>query len=88
MKGSLDADGTWLIVEPAASDSLEENFNPVGRIFVSASSFICVPASRDQQVGAAWVRRQARRASVRRSARAASPGSDRTPFNLVLEARP
>ncbi len=42
---SLDADGTWLIVEPYANDSVEGNLNPVGRMFYAASTMICVPAS-------------------------------------------
>ncbi len=48
---SLDADGTWMIVEPYANDALEENLNPVGRIFYAASTLICTPASRSQEVG-------------------------------------
>src|SRR5262249_8721949 len=42
---SLDADGTWMIVEPYATDAVEGNLNPVGRIFYAASTMICVPAS-------------------------------------------
>ena len=47
----LKPDGTWLIVEPFANDQLEDNLNPVGRVFYSASTCICTPASRSQEVG-------------------------------------
>ena len=52
VRTSLKPDGTWLIVEPFANDRLEDNLNSVGRIFYSASTFICTPASRSQKVGA------------------------------------
>jgi SAM-dependent methyltransferase len=88
---SLDADGTWLIVEPNAADTVQENLNPVGRIFYSASTLICTMASRAQEVGLA-LGAQAGEARLRdvvteggfkRFRRATE-----TPFNLVLEARP
>jgi SAM-dependent methyltransferase len=89
--GSLDAAGTWLIVEPYAGDRLEDNLNPVGRVFYGASTLVCTPASRDQEVGLA-LGAQAGEARLReviteggftRFRRATE-----TPFNLVLEARP
>ena len=43
IRRSLAADGTWLIVEPAAGDTVESNLNPVGRVFYSFSTFLCVP---------------------------------------------
>lgn len=49
----LKPEGTWMIVEPFAEDSPEANHNPVGRIFYSASTMLCVPASMAQEVGAA-----------------------------------
>ncbi len=42
-----------MIVEPFANDSVEENLNPVGRVFYGASTVICTPASLDQEVGLA-----------------------------------
>ena len=51
VKQSLASDGTWMIVEPFANDSLEDNLNPVGCIFYHASTFICTPASLSQEVG-------------------------------------
>jgi 2-polyprenyl-3-methyl-5-hydroxy-6-metoxy-1,4-benzoquinol methylase len=88
---SLKPDGTWMIVEPFANDSPEANHNPVGRIFYSASTMLCTPASLAQEVGAALgaqageerIRDVVTSAGFTRFRRAAQ-----TPFNLVYEARP
>ena len=88
---TLDSDGTWMIVEPFANDRVEENLNPVGRVFYGASTVICTPASLAQEVGLALgaqageaqltdVLRQGGFTRVRRATE--------TPFNLILEARP
>jgi 2-polyprenyl-3-methyl-5-hydroxy-6-metoxy-1,4-benzoquinol methylase len=53
VRGRLKPDGTWMLVEPFAHDRLEDNLNPVGRIFYAASTMICTPASRSQEVGLA-----------------------------------
>ena len=45
---ALRPDGTWMVVEPAAGDRLEDNINPVSRLFYAASTMICVPTSLDQ----------------------------------------
>jgi len=50
---SLKPDGSWMIVEPMAGDRLEDNLNPVGRIYYAASTMVCVPTSLAQEVGAA-----------------------------------
>ena len=80
-----------MIVEPFANDRLEDNLNPVGRIYYAASTLICTPASLSQEVGLA-LGAQAGEARIRdvvtsggftRFRRAAE-----TPFNLVYEARP
>ena len=91
VREALHKDGHWLIVEPFANDRLEDNLNPVGRIFYSASTFICTPASRAQEVslclgaqaGEARLRHVATQGGFTRFARATE-----TPFNLVYEARP
>ena len=91
VKKSLSADGTWMIVEPFAHDRLEDNLNPVGRIFYSASTFICTPASRSQdvgmclgaQAGESRMREVVTQGGFKRFRRATE-----TPFNLVYEARP
>lgn len=91
VRRSLAPDGTWMIVEPRASDRVEENLNPVGRVFYSASTLVCTPGSLAQEVGLA-LGAQAGEAPVR--AIAAEAGFSRfrkateTPFNLIFEARP
>jgi SAM-dependent methyltransferase len=86
----LAPDGTWLIVEPAAGDRVEDNFNPIGRAYYGFSTLLCTPASLSQEVGLA-LGAQAGEARIRdvveqggftRFRRAAE-----TPFNLVFEAR-
>jgi SAM-dependent methyltransferase len=87
---AVAADGTWLVVEPYAGDRPEQNHNPVGRLFYSASTMLCVPHSLSQggpalgaQAGEARLRAVAEKggwSTVRRATE--------TPFNLVLEARP
>ena len=53
VRQTLKPDGSWMIVEPAAGDRLEDNLNPVGRLYYAGSTMICVPTSLDQPVGAA-----------------------------------
>jgi len=48
---SLKTDGHWMIVEPFAHDDLKDNLNPIGRIYYSASTLLCTPCSRSQEVG-------------------------------------
>ncbi len=87
----LKPDGAWMIVEPFAQEDLEKNLNPVGRVFYAASTMICTPASRAQEVGLCLgaqageprMRQVVTEAGFTRFRRAAE-----TPFNLVYEARP
>jgi tRNA A58 N-methylase Trm61 len=65
VKKSLADDGTWMIVEPFANDGAKDNHNPIGRIFYSASTLICTPASRSQEVGMALARKRANQKSAR-----------------------
>jgi SAM-dependent methyltransferase len=88
---TLAPDGTWLIVEPFAGDHVEDNFNPVGRVFYGASTMICTPASLDQEVGMAL----GAQAGQERLTEVIKEGgfkevrrATETPFNMVLEARP
>jgi len=87
---TLSDRGVWMVVEPMASDKTEENLNPIGRAFYSASTFVCTPASRAQEVGLA-LGAQAGEARLRK---VISEGgfqhirrAAETPFNMVLEAR-
>ena len=86
----LKPDGTFLLVEPYANDSLAENLNPVGRMYYSASTMICTPGSLAQEVGLA-LGAQAGEARLADVARASGFSRFRrarqTPFNLILEAR-
>ncbi len=90
VRKSLKPDGSWLIVEPFANDTIEENLNPVGRVFYSASTFICTPASRAQK-GAMCLGAQAGEARTRDVAMQGGftqfRRATQTPFNLVYEAR-
>jgi SAM-dependent methyltransferase len=90
IRSSLADDGVFLLVEPNAGDRIEDNLHLVGRIFYSASTFVCTPASRAQD-GGACLGAQAGEARLREVCTAAGFGSVRraaeTPFNMVLEVR-
>jgi hypothetical protein len=79
-----------MLVEPFAQDELEDNLNPVGRLFYAASTMVCTPASLAQEVGLAL---GAQAGEARLSEIAKKGGFSRirraaeTPFNLVLEAK-
>jgi 2-polyprenyl-3-methyl-5-hydroxy-6-metoxy-1,4-benzoquinol methylase len=91
VRETLRADGAWMIVEPFANDKLEDNLNPVGRVFYSASTFICTPASRSQEVGlclGAQAGETRMRAVVERGGFSQFRRVAQTPFNLIYEARP
>lgn len=91
VREALAPDGTWLVVEPFASDVVEENFNPVGRLYYNGSTFLCVPNALSQpggyalgaQAGEAAIRQVVTDAGFTRFRRAVQ-----TPFNLVYEVRP
>lgn len=91
VKQSLKPDGTWMIVEPFANDRLEENLNPVGRVYYSASTMLCTPCSRAQEVGLA-LGAQAGEARMREVVTSGGftkfRRATQTPFNIVYEARP
>ncbi|CAM5767550.1 hypothetical protein LMIY3S_02200 [Labrys miyagiensis] len=90
IRSIMAQDGTCMLVEPFANDSLEDNLTPVGRVYYAASTVICTPASLDQEVGLALgaqagetrLRKVTAEAGFSRFRRATE-----TPFNLILEAR-
>lgn len=90
VKRMLSPQGTWMIVEPIAGNRLEDNLNPVGRLYYAASTMICVPTSLSQEVGAA-LGAQAGEAKLRDIVTANGFSQVRraaeTPFNMILEAR-
>lgn len=91
VRRALSADGTWMIVEPAAGDRIEDNLTPVGRAYYGFSTLLCTPASLSQdvglalgaQAGEAMIRRVVEEAGFTRFRRVAE-----TPFNHVFEVRP
>jgi SAM-dependent methyltransferase len=91
VRQALAPDGTWLIVEPYAGDTISDNLNPIGRIYYGGSTLLCVPNAMSQgggytlgaQAGEAAIRQLVTDAGFTRFRRAAE-----TPFNLVYEARP
>jgi SAM-dependent methyltransferase len=89
VRQALKPDGSWMIVEPAAGDRLEDNLNPVSRLYYAGSTMICVPTSLDQPVGAA----PGAQAGFRKLSEVISGGgfgrirkAAETPFNMILEA--
>ena len=91
VRSQLADDGTWMVVEPFAGDALEDNLNPVGRVFYAGSTMLCTPASLSQEVGLAL----GAQAGEKRLAEVLNEGGfsrvrrcAETPFNLVLEVRP
>jgi SAM-dependent methyltransferase len=91
VRTTLKPDGTWLIVEPFAHDLLENNLNPIGRLCYCASTMLCTPASKAQEVGLAL----GAQAGEKRLREVVTGGgftrfrrATETPFNMVFEARP
>ena len=88
---ALAEDGTLMLVEPYAADRVEDNLNPVGRIYYSGSTWLCCAHAISEegthvlgaQAGEARLAQVCREAGFSRVRRAAQ-----TPFNLILEARP
>src|SRR5919206_198171 len=87
---ALAEGGTWMIVEPNAGDSVEDNLTPIGRAFYAASTLICTPNALSQAAGPALgaqagerrIHDVVREAGFSRFRRAAQ-----TPVNLIFEAR-
>jgi SAM-dependent methyltransferase len=88
---ALAKDGTWMIVEPLASDRAEENHTPVGRVFYSASTMLCIPHSLSQRgpaLGAQAGESKIRGVVVEGGGFTRFRKAAQTPFNIILEARP
>jgi SAM-dependent methyltransferase len=87
---ALDTDGSVIIVEPFAHDKLEQNLNPIGRIFYAASTMFCTPNSLSQEVGLG-LGAQAGETRIRDVLSKAGftqfQRATETPFNIVFEAR-
>ena len=76
VREQLTPDGTWMVVEPRAEDTVAGNLNPVGRVFYSFSTFLCVPSALSQEGGYS-LGAQAGEAAIRRL-HAATPASGRS----------
>jgi SAM-dependent methyltransferase len=90
VRESLASDGTLLLVEPAAGERLEDNLNPVGRLYYALSTVICTPSSLDQEVGlglGAQAGPERLEAVLREAGFTHVRVAMRTPLNLILEAR-
>ena len=91
MRKAITHDGTWMIVEPFAEDRVEDNFNPVGRLFYCASVLLCTAGAIEQeghmvlggQAGEKRIREIVTAGGFTRFRRAAQ-----TPINLIFEACP
>jgi hypothetical protein len=79
-----------MIVEPFANDKLEDNLNPIGRVFYAASSLVCVPASLAHNGPALGTQAGERRISelVKEVGFKHFRRATQTPFNLIYEAKP
>ncbi len=87
---ALKPGGTVLLVEPFANDELDDNLNPVGRLFYAASTCICTPNSLSQEVGlglGAQAGERRLRDVFAKAGFAHFRRATETPFNLILEAR-
>ena len=88
---ALSEAGTVMLVEPIAGDNVEDNFNPVGRLYYAGSTFLCTPSSLAQEVGLGLGAQagEARLGQVMSDAGYSHfRRATETPMNLVLEARP
>ncbi|MGA7118724.1 MAG: class I SAM-dependent methyltransferase [Polyangiaceae bacterium] len=91
VRRTIAPEGTWMIVEPLAGDNLQDNHNPVGRVFYSASTLLCIPhslAHRGPALGAQAGEARLREVVVSGGGFSRFRRATETPFNLVLEARP
>ncbi len=86
---TLKPGGTVLLVEPMAGATVEENFNPVGRVFSAASVMVCTPNA--IAGGGKGIGTIASDGDLARLFEAAGFSSFRrateTPFNRIFEAR-
>jgi 2-polyprenyl-3-methyl-5-hydroxy-6-metoxy-1,4-benzoquinol methylase len=90
-RAALADDGSVMLVEPMSWDSVEESFNPVGKLLAAASTFICLPSGLSA-APAYGMGNQAGPAKTGEVARDAGfPGAriaTTTDLNLVYELRP
>ncbi|MGH9404938.1 MAG: class I SAM-dependent methyltransferase [Terriglobia bacterium] len=90
IEGLLNADGTWFCIEPNVADALEQNVNPIGKLFYSVSTMQCMTCSLAYHgaaygagMGAANVRKVAEKAGFSHFRRLPIEN----PFNQFFEIR-
>ncbi len=87
---ALKTDGSLLLVEPAAGNNVEDNINPVSRLYYAASTAVCTPCSLSQDVGLALGAQAGERSLAEVLKKAGFTNVKRvaeTPFNIVIEAK-
>jgi len=90
IRKSLSGNGTWMIVEPAAQDTLTGNLNPVGQLYYAYSTQVCTPSAMSQDGGeslGAQAGETRLSGIIRQGGFTAVRRATETPFNMVLEAR-
>ena len=90
-RASLKPAGHAMVVEPFANDRLEDNLNPVGRVYYGASTLVCVPVSLAKNgpaLGAQAGEKRLRETFVTHGGFTRFRRATETPFNIILEARP
>lgn len=88
---ALAKDGTIIVIEPFASDRVEENINPVGRLYYAGSTTMCCAHAISEkgthvlgaQAGLKQLTEIFHKAGFRHVRKAGQ-----TPFNLIIEVRP
>jgi len=87
---ALAKDGTLMFIEPFARDRVEENINPIGRLYYAASTTMCCAHAISEngthvlgaQAGQRRLEDVLKEAGLKTIRKAVE-----TPFNLILEAR-
>ncbi|HEV2126072.1 MAG TPA: methyltransferase domain-containing protein, partial [Chloroflexota bacterium] len=86
---TLAPDGTLLLVEPSAADTVAENLNPVGRLRSAAATLVCIPnalAEGETALGQLFGFEELR-AVLEAGGFTRVRQAIQTPFNRVFEAR-
>ena len=86
---TLSDDGSVLLVEPMAGNTVEENFNPIGRTFSAASTLCCTANAMAQGGNAlgAVASEDALKQTVTSGGFSEFRRAAETPFNRIYEAR-
>lgn len=89
-RAAMAEDGTVMLIEPFAGDRVEDNINPVGRLYYAASTTMCC-AHAISENGTHVLGAQAGPSQLEAVLKSAGLGTVRraaqTPFNLIIEAR-